>query len=377
MKVIITDVDSRKAFDVVNIIQRLYGYDCILCSRKDYNIQLPFIYGQSINKLRHSSYEVFEQDFSALLERYQNTKLVYLPVSEKPTRLLYQYLQSHKCDNLLYLLPQEADFNLTSDKILFQDFCEKSGFPVPYSYVEKDIPKILENFSPLIVKPRKGEGSVGILHINEKKDVSILENLNFKDFVVQEKLDNSKSVEGGFFLCKDGNVVNYYTHQRLRTFPPEGGVSVFSKSTSNESIIQIGKALLKKLNWNGVAMIEFLYDKSSGEWKIIELNPRIWGSILLSAFNNSNFLKDYLSLCMGQQVDQHNKPKNVYIRWIYPFEVLNLIKRNISFSDFVNAKRDVTCYINFTYSPFFRSLGYLLYFSFSITSIKRFKKKIS
>lgn len=377
MKVIITGVDSRKAFDVVNIIQRLYGYECILCAGKDYKFQLPLIYGSSINRLRNTSYEFFEKDFTELVEKYKDTDLVYLPVSENPTRFLYRYLQSNECKNLLYLLPQEANFNLTSDKILFQEFCEKSGLPVPHSYIKKDIPTLLNNFIPLIIKPRKGEGSVGIIHINDRSNVTLLNDINFNDFVVQEKLDNSTNVEGAFFLCKDGDVVNYYTHQRLRTFPINGGVTVFSRSTQNESIVQIGRVLLKQLNWNGLAMIEFLYDKPTEQWKIIELNPRIWGSILLSAFNDTDLLKDYLNLCIGKDIEPPKKIKNVYIRWIYPFDFLNFLKRKISFSDFINAKRNETCYINFTYSSVFRSISYLLYFSFSISSFKRFKKKIS
>lgn len=281
MKVIITDVESRKAFDVVNIMEQLYGYDCILCAGKDYKIQLPLIYGKAVNQLRHASYEIFESDFTEILKQYQDSELVYLPVSERPTRFLYRYLKSNNCKNLFSLLPQESYFDLTSDKILFQDFCFQSGFPVPGSYKKEDIPVLNEHFHPLIIKPRKGEGSVGIIHIDNKESLPLLNNINWNDFVVQEKLNNSNQVEGGFFLCKDGEVVNYYSHQRLRTFPTKGGVTVFSKSAQNESIFQTGKSLLKELNWNGVAMIEFLFDEKSQQWKIIELNPRIWGSILL------------------------------------------------------------------------------------------------
>ena len=96
-------------------------------------------------------------------------------------------------------------------------------------------------------------------------------------------------------------------------------------------------------------MIEFLKEPSSNEYKIIEINPRIWGSILLTEFNNSNFIKSYLELSLGNQVKNKIVSDNKYIRWVFPYDVLYFIKNLQNPIDFFKPNRD-TCYINFTIS---------------------------
>jgi hypothetical protein len=121
-----------------------------------------------------------------------------------------------------------------------------------------------------------------------------------------------------------------------------------------------------------------MYDKTSNEWKIIELNPRLWGSIMLSTFNSSDLLKQYVLFSLGNLEKSNSSPKDsVAIRWLFPFDLLNFIKGSIGYKEFFKFNLSSTCYINFTYSSFYRSLLYLLYFTLNLSSIKRFLKKIS
>lgn len=379
MKVIITDVESRKAFDLVNIMQRLYGYDCILCASKDFKVQLPLIFFTGVRRLRSGTDAEFAQDFQALLAEYGSEPLVYLPVSERPTRRLYRYLaENGKPANLHYLLPREEDFNMTSNKYAFQQFCESKGFPVPRSYDLHTIDPATFPFRPLILKPRSGEGSVGIKHIDKPEDMQKIATVDPNTYLLQEKIVSAQKVSGAFFLCRRGEVISHYTHQRLRTFPENGGVTVFSRSSQEQPLIDAGTALLRELEWDGVAMIEYLYDEATGAWKIIELNPRLWGSVLLSAFNGSEMLKQYVETCLDTADRPAPRPaREVYIRWWFPFELLGWAKRQISLRELLRFRPADTCYINITYSTWYRSLSYLLYFSVNVKSIKRYLKKLS
>jgi glutathione synthase/RimK-type ligase-like ATP-grasp enzyme len=377
MKIFLTDSESRKGFDVVSIYRGLHKRDVILSASKDYGWKLGIIYGKKVFPCRISDYHIFREDLSNILKNFKEEALVFVPVSEKATLNFFRYIAETGIGSFKFLLPDPVLFSVVSDKYQFQMYCEKEGFPVPGSFSAKDIPTLKTHFIPVLAKPRKGEGSVGIVHINAVEDLSRLDKINLDDYVIQEKISNGNRIEGAFFLCKDGEVVASYSHRRIRTFPEVGGVTVCSASENNEQIITIGARLLSKLKWQGFAMIEFLYCEKSKQWKIIELNPRLWGSVLLSAFNNSNMLENYVRLCENRVLLPSQLKNPSFIRWLFPFEFINLLKGKISLGTFFNLKRLPICYINFTYASFWQSFSFMLFFIFNSSSLKRFIKKIS
>ena len=117
-----------------------------------------------------------------------------------------------------------------------------------------------KNYLPLIAKPKIGSGSRGIFLLNSNEDIINFKKkiLNKKDYLVQEKIANGLNVEGCFLLCKDGEIINYYTHNRIRTFPRTGGVTTHSKINKNVKLLNASKELILQLNYSGLLMIEFL-----------------------------------------------------------------------------------------------------------------------
>jgi len=376
MKVIVSDAESRKGFDIINLVQRLYGFPVVLGAGRDFGWKLKLIYNKEVYPLRSGTFELFEKDLSFIIESHPETDLVYLPVSEKATRHFYAFIEKHPESRLKYLLPQSDAFECTGDKYRFQAFCQNANLPVPLSFEKESIPGITGDFRPLIVKPRKGEGSVGIIYIDTQEQLSRLEILDFSKYVIQEKIHDGHKVEGAFFLCKAGKVINAYSHKRIRTFPEIGGVTVFSVCDYNKEIIDIGKHLLACLNWDGVAMIEFLLDKPTGKWKMIELNPRLWGSVLLSGYNQSEMIRNYIQLSLGKAPVKSTLRIGTYIQWLFPFEILNFLKGKLTFSELFNQKGLPICHINFTYSNIWRTFSYIIYFLFNTSSIKRFIMKL-
>jgi hypothetical protein len=89
-------------------------------------------------------------------------------------------------------------------------------------------------------------------------------------------------------------------------------------------------------------------------------------------------LKNYVEATLDHSVIKinANQTKPVNIRWLFPFDLLALIKGKLSIKEFFKFNLKETCYINFTYSSFFKALLFLFYFFFNLASIKRFIKKI-
>ncbi len=375
--VLVSDVDSRKGLDVLNMMQRKYKYACILAAGKDTKFQLLVIYGKKVHLLRNTDYDTFKIDLHEILKKFPDQEIVYLPVAETLTRHYIRFINEEHPTQLHHLLPEQEYFNLCANKGEFQKYCESRNFPVPKSYDELTINNLRTSFRPVLIKPKSGQGSVGIHYLNTLADLDKFSPIDFDKNIVQERIISKNQVAGAFFFCVNGEVISSYCHQRIRTFPDIGGVTVFSKSVYEPEILKIGTELLKSMNWNGLAMIEFMFDEPSQSWRIIELNPRIWGSIMLSAHCGADLLKHYadFSIISSTTKPKNDYSKNQFIRWVFPFDFIAFAKRKIGLKELFFRKN--ASFINFTYSNLWRSFSYLIYFTINFSSIKRFFKKLA
>ena len=366
MKILVTNCLSRKAFDLINILRRtVHRSDIILASDGSLR-KMAVLYGRDhCHQLRIDN---FSADLNLISERFTDEEIIYIPVEESITLMLYKYVEENGKRNFKYILPPLKTYKLSRDKKKLNSFCEDANIPCPKYYSEEAIKE--ENFQlPLILKPRIGSGSDGIKYIQSEKDLAF-HSIDYKKYFVQELMNNPREVEAGFFLCDQGKVLSFYSHQRIKTFPAQGGVSVLSVAKVNQKIKIAGSEIIKKLNWSGLIMIEFLKDNLTKEYKIIEINPRVWGSILLSEFNNSKMISSYLRLCEGARIIEGTVSTDRYLRWFFPYELLLFFKNpRLSFKCF--RKRSECCYVNFTYSDFFKSVRFIILTYFDLGIIRR------
>lgn len=366
MKILVSNLLGRKTFDLINILKVNYNDGNIIYAGDISRRKVKIIYGNINFHLLRDDY--FDEDLNNISAFYKGESIIYIPVEEDITIRFYNYIKRFGEKNFNYKLPSYDTYHLSRNKNELNVFCEENLIPSPKYYSEKNIKEGNYNM-PLILKPINGSGSDGIKFIKSQTDLKI-EGLDFNINFIQELLDNPKDIKAGFFLCDEGEIISFYSHERIRTFPEQGGVSVFSKSNSNLIIKNAGSKIIKKLNWSGFIMIEFLEDLTTNEYKLIEINPRLWGSILLSEFNNSNFISSYIELCRGIKIKNNVVLTNKYIRWIFPYDIIYFMKNPKNPFIFFKKNTD-TCYINFTYSTFTRSLKFILFTYFDYSRIKK------
>ena len=121
-----------------------------------------------------------------------------------------------------------------------------------------------------------------------------------------------------------------------------------SIANKNSEIKKIGINLISKLKFSGLIMIEFIKD-SDNKYKIIEINPRLWGSILLSEKCNSNFIMNYIRLAFNKNLNNSKIGIDMKIRWLFPYEIFYFLTSMSNPIKFFKFDKN-TCYINFSYS---------------------------
>ena len=341
MNITITDVDTRKAFDIVNILKS-----------KGYKLSL------------HSSKNLFHRVLLSLIyltpvKSFIDKNSIVLPTEDRTILNIIE-------QDFTLTLPSKKSLKIALDKEKFGRFCQEEGFLAPKIFLYDELLDMQE-IPKLILKPKTGSGSMGIKFIDTKDELKSLD-VDLKEYIIQERLKETKEVEGAFFLFDKGKMISFYSHKRLKTYPKRGGVTIYSISTNNQKLKNIGEKLLKKLNWSGFAMIEFIKDEDN--YKIIELNPRVWGSIMLSEFCGSNMLENYVRILQDKKPINSDIKVGKKIRWLIPWDLGYLFK------NFHSLDTKDTCYINFSYASFYSSTLFLLYNILNPIMIKKLFKKI-
>lgn len=145
---------------------------------------------------------------------------------------------------------------------------------------------------PTIIKPqasvqpyKKGIRKTGVRFAKNRNELIRITSTDksfSKPYMLQEMV-NGEGI-GIFAFCSEGEILSAFSHRRIREKPPWGGVSVLCESTPADPIaLESTKKLLKALNWNGIAMVEFKRDNARNNIPVLmEINARFWGSLQLA-----------------------------------------------------------------------------------------------
>lgn len=122
--------------------------------------------------------------------------------------------------------------------------------------------------------------------------------------------------EGLFLLMERGDPRAAFAHRRLREKPPTGGVSVFSEAIEPAPALRAGcEGLLGELRWHGVAMVEFRR-APDGRAALMEVNPRLWGSLQLAIDAGVDFPRLLLALYRGELLPPASARVGARSRWL-------------------------------------------------------------
>lgn len=236
------------------------------------------------------------------------------------------------------LVPGADAFERTWDKAATMTLASEVGVPYPETRVpteETNIRRLADEIGyPAVVKPRSGSGSRGISYAESAAAVEraverlVAETGSYP--LVQERIpDGGEAVAAAFLFGGDGQRIAEFAYRRLREYPLSGGPSTLRESIAGETIREQGRRLLSHLGWTGPAMVEFKRDPRDGTAKLLEINPRFWGSLQLPISSGVDFPALAVTAAVGERVAPiTNYEIGVRTRFLLPGDLLNLFARH-------------------------------------------------
>ena len=119
-------------------------------------------------------------------------------------------------------------------------------------------------------------------------------------------------------LYEHGEIRWHFIHERLHEYPLSGGGSSYRRSVGvRPDLLEMARAVLDSLEWHGVAMVEFRVDEPSGRVTLLEINPRVWGSLPLAISCGVDFPAGLLDVALGRDLDPQPSYRHGWrMRWL-------------------------------------------------------------
>ncbi len=269
-----------------------------------------------------------DQSFiSTLLEICEKEEVdVVLPQVTDELPYLSRYKGQFEEIGVKVAVSEYTSIELANNKYKLIQIARKVKVPAPKTFLVKswsDLEKAVEKIGyPFVVKPAVSSGMRGfrivyesldkkLIFFNEKPDstkitIDELYNIlgeNFPELLVMEYLSGKEYTVDVLSTKEDVYVVIPRSRDQIRT-----GITFAGTVEKRDDIIDYTKRLTKALALEFAHGFQFKED-NEGTPKIIESNPRIQGTMVLSTVAGANVIYGAVKLALGEDIPEFK------VRW--------------------------------------------------------------
>lgn len=342
MTVVVTDSHYRMAVSLIRDLGEA-GDNVVACDFDDIKPNAGFAskYVSRRAPLRRERYE--EELFDLCAELCgRGERAVLLPVGARTLAMLSERAERFRavCS---FAVPSPESLRLYNDKSAVGRIAAELGIPTPKKYgCDTETTRF-----PAVVKPVCGE-KFGLTASERYRIVRTAEELadacgHFRDITGGEPVIEEYLTGGGAgcsVLCGGGRVLASICHRRVREYPVSGGPSSCAEVTESPGLVRLVSKFVASTGFTGVAMFEFKAGDDGG-YRLLEINPRVWGTYPLTRCSGSNFSVLWRSLAAGVSIPEYIPPSPVRMAY-YPSDfaaVLGYLRRGEA-SEFFGGVRD-------------------------------------
>ena len=255
-----------------------------------------------------------------------------IPIKEESLDAILAY--RHDFEQLTHLpLVDTPTFQICRNKAHTLELAEQVGVPYPRTvYPAGPYHLLAETVTlryPLVIKPRFSCAGEGISHVHNEQELietygRIHDQYPFP--LVQEEIPAGEKYDVCCLFDENSQPIVTFVQQELRNFPLQNGPSTLQKSVWRPDLVDLTVQMLQKIGWYGVAEAEFIVDPRDGTPVLMEINPRLWGSLELATQCGVDFPYLLYRLACGQ----HPEPIHTYkvghlCRQLLPYDLMHFL----------------------------------------------------
>jgi len=209
----------------------------------------------------------------------------------------------------------------SNNKFELMNICKKQNMPYPKHYLVKNFDDLIKKAkklgypeNPIVIKPKISSGMRGLRIINKKKDfkksfyeekptgiyitIDELKKIlrdEFSELILMEFLPG-KEYTVDIFRSEEKEVVIPRSRELIRS-----GITFNGTVEKNDEIIKYSKKIAEVLNMKYVFGFQFKLDNANTP-KILESNPRIQGTMVLSTLAGANIIYASVKYALKEEI---------------------------------------------------------------------------
>jgi carbamoylphosphate synthase large subunit len=183
--------------------------------------------------------------------------------------------------------------------------------PVPETVIpdhQSEAPLLAKRIGlPLVIKGEKGEAGYNVRIAWRAEEIPALyaevantERVYNGRPALQEFIPGPQYSIGGLF--RDGVPLRVCAYRKIFTYPLYGGLTAKTITERPAKLLETAFAIFGALRYTGLGQMQFIRDSRNGQFKFLELNPRVWACIGLAQHAGVDLYTPYAKLVSSKSV---------------------------------------------------------------------------
>ncbi|MDD4148316.1 MAG: ATP-grasp domain-containing protein [Candidatus Cloacimonetes bacterium] len=319
------------------ILESLFRSSYRVYVGESFSLNASFFSKFCSGKFVYPNPEVDKVNFVIKLRNYlKMMRINYLiPVSSKVIDAILSSGIDLSSEGIHFLLPDYDTWLIAEYKHKTLKIAEELGISMPVTVFDPSLSYqelVQRLFTPFIIKVSKSDGARGVLRVTSEREfneyIAKCKSKCFQYFFQELIPLGGKSMNASYLYDKNGVIKAWFLMEKVRQYPIKGGSTSYSKSVYDENILNIGKNLLDRIGWRGVAEVEFIQDPRTMQWVLMEINPRFWNPLLLAIKSGVNYPALIMDLIDNRSIQPMLQYSHEIRFSFFPYELINLLKGN-------------------------------------------------